>query len=210
MTAPWNPANYDQAWAKMAVDGKDPHGEVAFVLRAAARIGFSLQSVLDAGCGTGRVAVELDRRGANAEGTDIDGAMLDAARQKAPHLRWHHGDLATLDLGKAFTVVVAAGNVILFVDPEHRPAAAAGMARHVAPGGVLIAGMQLSRPDGRHVPVAGWAEWIRLSGLVEVERWATWDEDQFFGNESEKPSDYVVTVSQRPPASPQPPQDRAN
>ena len=38
--------------------------------------------VLDAGCGTGRVGIELARRGFEVTGTDIDPAMLAAARRR--------------------------------------------------------------------------------------------------------------------------------
>ena len=51
---------YDDKWKRMAAAGENPHGEVDFVMR------FNPSSVLDAGCGTGRVAIELARRGIDA------------------------------------------------------------------------------------------------------------------------------------------------
>ena len=36
--------------------------------------------MLDAGCGTGRVAIELAARGFSVVGMDLDEAMLDTAR----------------------------------------------------------------------------------------------------------------------------------
>jgi len=65
-------------------------------------------SVLDAGCGTGRVAIELARRGVDVIGVDLDAGMLEQARQKAPDLDWIDGDLATVDLARHFDVVVLA------------------------------------------------------------------------------------------------------
>ena len=38
-----------------------------------------------------------------------------------------------------------AGNVMIFLEPGTEAAVVANMARHLAPGGVLIAGFQLSR-----------------------------------------------------------------
>ena len=63
---------------------------------------YAADSVLDAGCGTGRVAIELSRRGHDVVGVDVDEAMLEAARAKAPDLTWVQGDLADpgLDLGR--------------------------------------------------------------------------------------------------------------
>ena len=65
----------------MADRGENPHGEVDFVLR------YQPSSVLDAGCGTGRVAIELARRGVDVAGTDLDGSMLTTAKGKAPKLK---------------------------------------------------------------------------------------------------------------------------
>ncbi len=43
--------------------------------------------------------------------------MLEAARAKAPELDWVEGDLTDpqLEFGRAFDVVVMAGNVLIFV-----------------------------------------------------------------------------------------------
>ncbi len=194
----WDPSSYDQAWARMAADGKDPHGEVAFVQRMAERHGLAptgpggRHSMLDAGCGTGRVAVELDRRGLHVVGTDIDTTMLDAARAKAPHLRWEQADLAGLDLAATFDAIVMAGNVILFVEPPSRAAVLPSVARHLRPGGLLVAGFQLARPDGRRVALIEWDAWASDAGLEVVERFATWDEDPYHHG-----TDYAVSVHRR-------------
>lgn len=191
VTTSWNPSGYDEAWTKMAAAGKDPHGEVAFLDRLRQRHRDVTGAILDAGCGTGRVAIELDRRGHQTAGTDIDADMLGHAQSKAPHLQWHLGNLATVDLGRGFGVVMMAGNVILFVERDDRPAAIANIARHVEPGGLVVAGFQLARGDGRHVPVADWDAWTASAGLDLVERWATWDDDPWTAA-----SDYVVSVHQ--------------
>jgi SAM-dependent methyltransferase len=190
---PWDPATYDQAWSRMAAAGQDPHGEASFVSRALVRLGLrgpgGAPTVLDAGCGTGRVAIELERRGMSVTGTDVDSTMLEAARRKAPHLRWIEADLSTLELGERFDTVVMAGNVILFVHPDSRPAVLPALARHLEPGGILIAGFQLARPDGRRVALDLWDAWATTAGLQLVERFATWDEDAW-----DPGADYAVSV----------------
>lgn len=192
MTQAWNPSTYDQAWTQMAAAGKDPHGEVAFLERLRSRHPALTGPILDAGCGTGRVAIELARRGHTVEGTDIDADMLGHAQHKAPQVTWHLGNLAMIDLAKRFGVVMMAGNVILFVEPDQRPAVIDNIARHVEPGGVIVAGFQLARADGRRVSVTDWDRWTSAAGLDLVERWATWDDEPWTLG-----SDYVVSVHQR-------------
>jgi 2-polyprenyl-3-methyl-5-hydroxy-6-metoxy-1,4-benzoquinol methylase len=199
--ATWDPATYDKAWTDMAAAGKDPHGEVAFVERLLSRRGLTEAAkpngispglaMLDAGCGTGRVAVELDRRGYRVEGTDVDDAMLGEASAKAPHLTWTKDDLARLALGRSFDLIVLSGNVILFVDPADRALVAPSLRAHVPLGGLVIQGMQLARTDGRHVAVEQLDTWMLGAGFVLAERWATWDEDPWSAA-----ADYTVSVHQ--------------
>src|SRR5262245_63462530 len=79
--------DYDARWRAMAASGQSIHGEADFIC------GLEPSSVLDAGCGTGRVAIELARRGIEVVGVDLDEPMLAAAREKAPDLEWHLADL---------------------------------------------------------------------------------------------------------------------
>ena len=173
---------YETRWDRMAAEGGHPHGEVDLVMRYAPR------TALDAGCGFGRVAAELVARGVEAMGVDLDPDMIDRARRRAPEIEWQVADLSDLDLGRTFDLVVAAGNVIGFVEPPRRADAVVGLARHVAPGGHLIIGNQRRAdwPDGDDVD-----GWLRGTGLVLAERFANWDGDPFVDG------DYMVTVHRR-------------
>jgi demethylmenaquinone methyltransferase / 2-methoxy-6-polyprenyl-1,4-benzoquinol methylase len=51
---------------------------------------------LDVATGTGDLAIELARRGADVVGSDFSEGMLDVARRKAPELRWEHGNALAL------------------------------------------------------------------------------------------------------------------
>lgn len=174
-----DPDAYEQRWERLAGDGVDVHGEVALVQAYAPR------TVLDAGCGTGRVAVELARRGVEVVGVDSDRGMLDVARAKAPGLRWVVADLADLALPQRFDVVLLAGNVVPYVAAAHRAAAVTACARHLAPGGVLLAGFAL-RPDWPDL--AAYDGWCGAAGLTLADRWATWDRAPYGGG------DYAVSV----------------
>ena len=176
---------YDRRFAEKAASGDDVHGEASFVESLGPR------RVLDAGCGTGRVAIELARRGVEVVGVDLDAEMLAVARDKAPELDWRHGDLAGVDLGDVapFDVVVAAGNVMIFVEAGTEDAVVGNLARHLAPGGALVAGFQLDR----HYGLDGYDASCRAAGLELAERWATWDRRPW--NEG---GDYAVSVHRRP------------
>ena len=173
---------YEARWQQMADEGSNPHGEADFLSR------YSPASVLDAGCGTGRVGIELASRGIEVVGTDFDADMLSYARKKAPSIAWHHANLANLDLGRTFDVVVLAGNVIPYVEPDDRAAAVAGAARHVAAAGHLIAGFSLR---SGWPSLADYHSWCVAAGLREDDHFATWNGDPYEGG------DYVVAVHRR-------------
>jgi SAM-dependent methyltransferase len=165
---------YDDRWAEMAARGEPVHGEAEFVTALLAPGG----SVLDAGCGTGRVAVELARRGFDAVGVDLDPSMLEKARSKSPGVPWLEGDLAGVDLGRRFDVVVMAGNVMIYLALGTEAAVVANMARHLVPGGALVAGFQL---DPGRLDLATYDAHAAAAGLILEDRFATWDRDPYTG-----------------------------
>ena len=192
---------YDARWERMAESGDNPHGEADFV--DAVLSGIRPASVLDAGCGTGRLAIELARRDIRTVGVDLDGDLLARARTKAPELAWFQadlGDVADLDLGGPFDSVVLAGNVVGFVAPERRAGAIAGCAAHVArggprdPSGRLVAGFQL-RPGWP--TVADYDGWCTAAGLELEGHFSSWDEAPF-----EPGADYAVAVHRWPERPP--------
>ncbi len=107
--------------------------------------GLDPSSVLDAGCGTGRVAIELARRGIDVVGVDADESMIATARRLAPGLTWVIADLTHLSLDRRFDVVVMAGNVPNFTPPGTQSDLVAGCVAHLADHGSLVAGFQLDR-----------------------------------------------------------------
>lgn len=174
----WDGEDYQRRFEALASSGSDVHGEATFVGD------FSPRTVLDAGCGTGRVAIELARKGIDVVGTDVDASMLATARRLAAGITWVESDLAELDLGRTFDVVIMAGNVPLFTAPGTEAALVAGVARHVQPGGVLVAGFSLDRG----YTAADYDIHARAAGLTLMERFATWDREPFADG------DYAVSV----------------
>jgi SAM-dependent methyltransferase len=184
---PWQGAfdgeAYQRRFEELAARGADVHGEAAFVLA------LSPTAVLDAGCGTGRVAIELARHGVEVVGVDVDPSMLAEARRRAPGFDWRQADLVGLDLGRTFDVVLLAGNVPLFTPPGTEAALIASCARHVAPAGHLVAGFQLGRNHSVETHDAACAG----AGLVPEARYATWERDPF-----DPTGGYALLVHRRP------------
>lgn len=179
-------ATYDDRWQELAAAGRSIHGEADLVES------LGPLSVLDAGCGTGRVAIELDRRGIDVVGVDLDPAMLATARAKAPDLAWVQGDLAACDFDRRrFDVVVAAGNVMIFLAPGTEAQVVANLARHLEPGGRLVAGFSLE--PGR-LDLAAYDAHASAAGLALADRWATWGRAPYAGG------DYAVSVHRAPQA----------
>ncbi len=146
----------------------------------------SPRSVLDAGCGTGRVAIELARRGLDVVGIDISTAMLVRASLAAPQLSWRLGDICRVRLERRFDAIVLAGNVMLFLAKGSEELALQNMALHLAPGGSLITGFYLSM--GR-LQLDDFDRLAHAAGLRLQARYAGWAREPW-----DAACDYAVSV----------------
>ncbi len=201
---------YAERFARLATGGLDVHGEAGFcagLVPAGARI-------LDAGCGTGRVAIRLAELGFSCTGVDADPSMLARAKAVSGEVTWILGDLADLpavlaDRGLAdqgtpapagragpFDLVVAAGNVIPLLAEGTEARVLRALAGALRPGGLLVAGFGL---DGAHLPLpeapfglTEYDRWCADAGLTLERRFATWD------GAPDRPEDgYAVSVHRR-------------
>jgi ubiquinone/menaquinone biosynthesis C-methylase UbiE len=185
LSVPLRGDDYDARFARFAAEGQYLHGEADLV---SGLLGEPPATVLDAGCGTGRVAIELARRGYDTVGIDVEASMLDAARRKAPGLEWMLGDLSSAELPDSyFDLVMAAGNVMIFLELGTEAAVVANLARTVAPGGLVVAGFQV----GRQLTLDRYDALASSTGLELTHRWATWDRAGYAGG------DYAVSVHRR-------------
>jgi 2-polyprenyl-3-methyl-5-hydroxy-6-metoxy-1,4-benzoquinol methylase len=175
---------YYSRWRRIEAGGQSAHGEADFIesLHPA--------SVLDAGCGMGRVAIELARRGIDVVGVDLDNDLLEYARRSEPAIRWVHADLATMRIGRLFGVVAMPGNVMIFCRPVDRPAIIHTAAAHLESEGSLVSGFELQRA-GDALTLAGYDEACAASGLELVQRCSTWQADPYRGGS------YAVSVHRR-------------
>lgn len=177
--------DYDARWKRLAESGAGVHGEADLIESLLRESGGN--RVLDAGCGTGRVAIELAARGFSVVGLDLDPTMLETARAKAPELTWIEADLADAGshLDGTFDMVALPGNVMIFVERGTEGRVVDELAALLAPDGLLVAGFQLR--TGR-LTVDRYDELTAAAGLTLVDRWATWDREPFTGG------DYAVSV----------------
>jgi SAM-dependent methyltransferase len=182
---------YAERFAALAASGADVHGEAALcasLVPVGAR-------VLDAGCGTGRVAIRLAELGYDVVGVDLDDSMLAVAARLAPDLTWVGADLADLAGLGEFDLVVAAGNVIPLLAEGTEPRTVANLAAAAKHGGLVVAGFGL---DAAHLPVAPtftlaeYDRWCADAGLTLEQRYSTWDAHPFTDD------GYAVSVHRRP------------
>jgi SAM-dependent methyltransferase len=196
LTAGRSGRRYADRFARLAAAGVDLHGEATLCHTLVA----GGSRVLDAGCGTGRVAIRLAELGHRCVGVDIDPSMLDVARDRSTAVRWVLADLAALATPVAFgppdddasapaatdgpfDLIVAAGNVIALLAPGTEAAVLRGLARRLAPGGRLVAGFGL---DAAHLPLPAapfglvdYDGWCADAGLTLDRRFATWQGTPF-------------------------------
>jgi SAM-dependent methyltransferase len=126
---------------------KDYEAEAEYVQRLISRNAPRASSVLDLGCGTGRHAAALARRGFSVDGVDRSPEMLREARHRGRvepaevgnRLRFHEGDIRTVSLGGTFDVVVALFHVASYLTSNEDLARAFHTARqHLVPGGLFL------------------------------------------------------------------------
>lgn len=104
-------------------------------------------SILDIGCGTGRILLPIARAGAMVTGIESSRAMLTRCRRKLEiepgeirsRVTLHEGDARDFDLGSTFQLIIAPFRVLQhLVTIEDQLRCLHSVARHLAPGGQFI------------------------------------------------------------------------
>jgi SAM-dependent methyltransferase len=96
------------------------------------------RTLLDVACGSGRHLAEL-RPWFDIEGVDVSAGLLELARDRLPGVKFHQADMRSFRLDTRYDVVTCLFSAIGYMTtPQDLDAAIANMARHVAPGGLLI------------------------------------------------------------------------
>ncbi|MFG2167279.1 class I SAM-dependent methyltransferase [Micromonospora chersina] len=189
-TKPGHSQWYVDRFRRLAAEGADLAGEARLLdtlVPPGARI-------LDAGCGTGRVAAALAERGHAVVGVDADPLLIDAARADHPGPRFLVADLAELDLAaqgepEPFDAAVVAGNVMAFVAPGTERAVLTRIAAHIRPDGPVVVGFGTDRG----YPLTELDADAVAAGLRLEQRFATWDLRPWHDD-----AEFAVTVLRKP------------
>ncbi len=100
--------------------------------------------VLDVGCGVGRWSSLLAGRGAQVTGIDLSPTMIAEAKRRAQtqgvqdRCRFLVQDLAQLDAGETFDLIIGVTVLQHILDPQALQAAIQRMSEHLAPGGQMV------------------------------------------------------------------------
>jgi SAM-dependent methyltransferase len=139
---------YDRIYAGI---GKDYRSEAAIVDGLARARCPGAGSLLDVGCGTGLHLKQFAQLYDDVAGVDLAPDFVRRARERCPGAdRVVVGDMRSFDLRRTFDVVTCLFSAIGHVgDEADLRDAVAAMARHVAPGGVLLVEPWRAAGDGR-------------------------------------------------------------
>ena len=142
--------------------------------------------ILDLGCGTGRVALDLAARGHDVTGLDSDPALVAALRVRARErdlpVEATPGDARSFDLGRSFALVISPMQVVqLLGGPDGRRSMFATVRRHLDAGGVFAAALANpfeGVPDeelGPPVPdIREYDGWVYSSTPIGIRRVKDW------------------------------------
>jgi len=129
--------------AKFYDSNPDTPHDIPFYL---ARIPSPVSSILELGCGTGRVTLPLAHHCGYIHGIDLSPAMISICREKIARaylpprrIKVEIGDISGFDLGRRFDLIIAPFRVLQNLETDAQvDGLFACIARHLAPGGSCI------------------------------------------------------------------------
>jgi SAM-dependent methyltransferase len=124
---------------------KDYTGEAEYVHALLQRQGNTPKSILELGCGTGKHALLLAKKGYAVTGVDMSEEMLAAARErkvkdgKSLSLEFTHGDVRSVRVDKKFDAVISLFHVMSYqTTNEDLSNAFQTAAAHLKRGGIFV------------------------------------------------------------------------
>lgn len=128
----------DPRMAAQFDDGDGERDDFDFVIALAAEL--DAATIIDLGCGTGRLATLLAGRGHRVIGVDPAPAMLDVARCRdgASEVDWVLGDAGAIGVRDADLVVMTGNIALAIVEDDAWDAALRAIQAALRPGGYLV------------------------------------------------------------------------
>jgi SAM-dependent methyltransferase len=121
-------------------------------------------SVLDVGCGTGRLLDTLSRTIPECWGVDLLDGNVAYARSARPRCTFRQGDMRTVRLGRTFDVVTSFGNALSYaLTDEDLARTVETYAAHARPGALLLVDVLNARS---YLDGGGFRE--RIEGRVDT------------------------------------------
>jgi SAM-dependent methyltransferase len=148
------------AWVYDAFDG--PRGDLAAYVAIAGELG--ADRVLDVGCGTGCLAIELARTGRTVVGVDPAAASLEVAKAKhgSDAVTWIHSDAAVIPAVAADCALMTGNVAQVFLTDADWAHVLAAVGAALRPRGYLV--FETRRPERR-----AWEEWAADPGPVTLD-----------------------------------------
>jgi SAM-dependent methyltransferase len=127
-------------------ENSDKTDDLALYSELAEEYGSAGCSILDIGCGTGRVMFHLAQEGYDVHGIERDEAMLERAvrkREAFPHLRdkltFYHGDVLTHKIERRFDLILLTYNMLMhFHEQEQQITLLRRLREWITPDGLLV------------------------------------------------------------------------
>jgi SAM-dependent methyltransferase len=163
-----------------AYDGSPeiPQEDIPFYVDLAKEVAASGQSVLELGCGTGRITIPIALAGVDVVGLDRSHFMLEVARRKSQgikNVRWFEGDMAGFVLDERFElVIIPFRSFLLLLTAAEQKSCLACIRKHLVNGGRLA--LNIFNPD--LAVMAAWNTdkhglWQPQDQGARHQRWAT-------------------------------------
>lgn len=151
-------------------------------------------SVLELGCGTGRLTIPLARHGIDITGLDIVPEMLNRAQSKAgdQQIPWVEGDVRDFHLGRKFNLICAPGCVFEhLLNHKDQKVMLACVRKHLTSEGIFVIAVRVPQPgmmidtdeqewfsyqdeDGREVHVSGTDHYDPLQQIRHETAYRRW------------------------------------
>lgn len=134
---------------------------------------YDCSSVLEIGCGSGRLARRMCAAGRDYQGMDVSADMLQIARTEAPGARFFQGDMRAFTLAeKVDAIIIPARSLSYLLENNDLLAAFSTFYKQLVPGGKLIfdvidaASLFINMKEDqiiRHIATDGQRHWERES-----------------------------------------------